>query len=271
MRELSPRRRLSALQSRISHYGKTNGIAVTRAYTRLAHALVCAAFTRAQREGVIPLYFVKGGAAMELRLGFAARATKDLDIGVASDPDKLLETLNAVLSLGYGPYTYRVKEARTLANGTQRCEIAIDYVGLTLVTTDVDLAPSNYDVVTDAIATAEFVAFDIEAIDIPCLSLPEQIAQKVHACTEPLRPPRTNLRHRDVTDVLALEQQGFVDYLKTRENCEIIFAQRATHAWPIQRFAFPGEWGTEIQIKPFSSVAEVESAFQTLLERIATA
>lgn len=132
MRELSPRRRLSALQTRISNYAKANGVAVARAYTRLAHALVCAAFTRAQREGVIPLYFVKGGAAMELRLGLAARATKDLDIGVGSDPDKLLETLNAVLSSGYGPYTYRVKDTRMFPNGTQRCAIAIDYAGLTI-------------------------------------------------------------------------------------------------------------------------------------------
>jgi hypothetical protein len=140
-----------------------------------------------------------------------------------------------------------------------------------LVTTDLDLAPATHDVATDTIATAEFVAFEIDELDVPCLSLPEQIAQKVHACTEPPTPPRTNLRHRDVTDVLALEQQGFVDYLKTRENCENTFAQRATHAWPIQGFTFPREWGTEIQIKPFSSVAEVESAFQALLERIATA
>ncbi|HEV3152444.1 MAG TPA: nucleotidyl transferase AbiEii/AbiGii toxin family protein [Candidatus Baltobacteraceae bacterium] len=270
MRELSPRRRLSALQSRISHYAKTNGIVVARAYTRLAHALVCAAFTRAQREGAIPFYFVKGGAAMELRLGLAARATKDLDIGVASDPDKLLETLNTVLSSGYGPYTYRVKDARTLPNGTQRCEIAIDYAGLTLVTTEVDLAPSSHHVATDAIVTREFVEFDIEAIDIPCLSLPEQIAQKVHACTEPVTPPRKNLRHRDITDVLALEQQGFVDYRKTREYCEITFAQRATHSWPIVSFDFPAEWRTEIQTEPFSSVADVEQAFEAFLERIAT-
>src|SRR5579862_8692777 len=95
--------------------------------------------------------------------------------------------------------------------------MAIDYAGFTLVTTDVDLTPSNYDVATDAIATAEFVEFDIDQIDIPCLSLPEQIAQKVHACTEPVTPPRKNLRHRDVTDVLALEQQAFVDYGKTAE------------------------------------------------------
>lgn len=110
----SPRRRLSALQSRISQHAKENGIAVERAYTRLAHALVCAAFTRAQREGIIPLYFVKGGAAMELRLGVGARATKDLDIGVASDPETLMQTLNAVLAPGYGDYTYRVKDAQTL-------------------------------------------------------------------------------------------------------------------------------------------------------------
>ncbi len=49
-----------------------------------------------------------------------------------------------------------------------------------------------------------------------------------------------NPRARDVLDVLLLAQR--VDSAVVRAACECVFAERASHAWPITSFAFPSAW-----------------------------
>jgi len=45
-----------------------------------------------------------------------------------------------------------------------------------------------------------------------------------------------------VLDVLLLVQRAELDSAAVRTACERVFAERATHAWPIRAFIFPSAW-----------------------------
>ncbi len=55
-------------------------MAVARYRDYFNRAILIAALERAVDAGVIDDYIVKGGAAIELRFGVLARATRDLDV-----------------------------------------------------------------------------------------------------------------------------------------------------------------------------------------------
>lgn len=58
-------------------------------------------------QGAIPFFFVKGGIIIELRLGLAARATRDIDIGLCAPAEKLLSAFDASLAIGFGDFRLR--------------------------------------------------------------------------------------------------------------------------------------------------------------------
>ena len=263
--------RFRQLQRRLAEHAKATGVPIERMYKRFSHALICDVLARAVQQGAIPMFFVKGGVALDLRMGIAARATKDLDIGIPSAPDKMLESLNAALEVGAGDYTYRVRDQRSLPNGTVRCDVSISFCGRSLVNADVDLSPAGAGSKTEIIVATEFVELGVEPIRVPCLSLPQQVAQKIHAATEPQHDGRRNDRHRDVVDIVLLDEQGWIDDAKVRLECERTFAERGTHEWPPQDYSFPAHWHTDMDVpKGHSDSVAMERAFTKLIERLTT-
>lgn len=77
---------------------------------------------------------------------------------------------------------------------------------------------------------------------VPLLPLPYQIAQKLHACTEPETEDRRNGRAHDVHDLLLIEElaEEVLDLAAVREACVEIFEGRAKHSWPPVIIAPPG-------------------------------
>jgi len=227
-------------------------------------------------QGAIPFFFVKGGVAIELRLGLAARATRDLDIGLCAPAEELLPAFDASLAVGFGDFRLRRRgEARVLDNGARSLQVTVEYVGRPFATVDVDLAEATIDVRTDPvepIALHELGLMHPRAV--PCLSLTEQVAQKIHALTEPGPRGRVNMRARDVLDVLLLDARLSLDTEAITQACVSIFAQRATHEWPILRFSFPSEWDAILaefvrQVNyDTSDVGVIERRFNAFLTRL---
>lgn len=93
-----------------------------------------------------------------------------------------------------------------------------------------DAASGHQDLIEpDGIALA---AFEIAPPRlVPCLDVPNQIAQKLHACTEPL--PDGNDRVRDIVDIWLLEALIELGTLSAvRAACLDTFGRRQCHAWP---------------------------------------
>lgn len=238
----SDRRR--ALERRITNGAKERGTTAARLRRLIGFAVLCETLSEAVARGVIPVFFVKGGVAIELRLGLLARATRDLDIGLCAPPNQLLPLFDSALDVGFGDFRLRRQgEARALENGALVLEIAVEYLGRPWATVDVDLASATLDWETDSVLPIALADVGLESPrSVPCLAVPAQIAQKIHALTEPEPRGRPNPRARDVLDVLLLVQRLEIDSTAVRAACERVFAERASHAWPIASFVFPTAW-----------------------------
>jgi hypothetical protein len=67
------------LERLVNQYGRSRGIAVARVRRRLSVVTLIGALDRVRADDG-PRFLVKGGTSMEIRLGLAARATKDVDV-----------------------------------------------------------------------------------------------------------------------------------------------------------------------------------------------
>lgn len=65
------------------------------------------------------------------------------------------------------------------------------------------------------------------------ISLRYQVAQKIHACTDPLDGQQVNTRARDLVDLQLLAQLVDVgDLTSVNRACREILDGRARHSWP---------------------------------------
>jgi len=233
-----------ALERRITLLANERGTTAARLRRLVGFAVLCETLSEASARGIIPLFFVKGGVAIELRLGLLARATRDLDIGLCVPPGELLPLFDAALEVGFGDFRLRRRgEARVLDNSVLVLEIAVDYLSRPWATVEVDLASASLDWETDSVPPIAFSELGLESPRaVPCLAIPAQIAQKIHALTEPEPRGRANPRARDVLDVLLLVHRIQINHIAVRAACERVFAEREGHAWPIYSFSFPPAW-----------------------------
>lgn len=102
---------------------------------------------REWNEGILTRYYLKGGVAMELRFAGAARATKDLDLGLDGNRADRLSSFASTLQLGFDEFTFRLRSQTRqmeLAD-TVRVAVAIAYKTRAWQTVDVDLGPPGID------------------------------------------------------------------------------------------------------------------------------
>ncbi len=231
--------------------------------------------TRLQRKKDSP-WILKGGFALELRLGDRARMTKDLDLGVdldlfgramvsraelvqalrdslaQEDPDRFALTLaesgrDALLVRGGTAYRFSV-EARLA--GRRFETIRLD-VGLG----DPIILP------VDELTGSDLLAFaDIPPAVIRSISRAQHLAEKVHALTLPY-DDRINTRVKDLADIMLLMDLGLPASQTVRNAVDEIFATRRTHEVP-RTFAIPpSAW-----VLSYSAVAEEIGLRETTIE-----
>jgi len=179
---------------------------------------------------------------MELRFAERARATKDLTgmEGPARTGSKPYRRSGPRLR----SFTFRVKaQTRDMEEAdTIRVSVAIQYRTRSWQTIEVDLGPANVGHVDQIEPRVRgLVELGIPVItSVRCLGLPEQVAQKLHACTGPA----------------AADAPGRIGYSADRHAWELTtllplcgasrFEERATHAFP-PTFVMPPEWRPELE------------------------
>lgn len=227
-------------------------------------------------KGVIDTYYLKGGVAMELRFARAARTTKDFDLGLEGNRAERLWRLEEVLKLGFDEFAFRLKpetHQMELAD-TVRVEVAVQYRTRAWQTVDIDLGPGEareVDLVEPAVTGLAEMGLPL-APHVRCLGINEQVAQKLHACTGPLRQDRA----RDVLDILLVDMLGKLDYPRTRVAAERIFVERHTHGFPLGA-NLPVGWRQEVENLarelgyPVKNAEGIEAKFVAVVQAIATA
>lgn len=262
------------LEKRLARVSREQGIDQERLRRWVSFLALCGVLERALAEGLLGSYHLKGGVALELRFAGRARATKDLDLGMEGPRASRLELLREALGLGFDDFTFRAK-AQTremeLAD-TVRVEVALAYRTRSWQTIEVDLGPAKaaaIDLVEPKVEGLVELGLPVTS-PVRCLSLAEQVAQKLHACTSPY----TKGRARDILDILLIDLLGTLDYRQTAAAVRRVFAERATHPLPAS-FTMPRDWRPELESMaadlgyPETSSLALETSFGKIVQRLA--
>jgi len=276
-----PPHSVQVLQRWITEAERDTGVAVARQQRWVSYMVLAAMLDQIRDEDDQPLFLLKGGVALELRLGLQARATKDYDAAFRAEMADLLDHLDEVLRSGHGDFTAERTELEPVGTTpAQRTTIKLSYRGRSWASVQFEVAPAEgalgHEI--DRVAARPLDHLGLEGPDdVPCVAIRWQIAQKLHACTEIPADDRRNDRFRDLPDLVML--WALVDEHErpaVRVACEDIFRLRDQHAWPPTVAAFD-HWpepyramATEIDF-PILDVRDAAAAVQAIVAELGTA
>jgi hypothetical protein len=219
------------------------------ALTRLAGSNIAAVEYRDIMAGVILGQMlpkgtvVKGGMSMRLRFGPGnSRVTVDFDTARSSELDDYIKSLRTLLEVGWADFTGEV----LLRRQSSPADVPFEYVMQPL---DIKLAYRNHPWCTvrlevshnelgdaDTIETRElpqqirdiFAALNFpEPKPIPLMTIPYQIAQKLHGVSQ-----SGSSRVRDLIDLQLIVGNEEIDLSKTADICRKLFRYRRMQPWP---------------------------------------
>ncbi len=228
-----------ALERWINQKAQDDGIAANRLRRAVSFMVLSAVLARFIDEEGAPLFLLKGGVAMELRLGMRARASKDYDTAFRDELARLGEVIGEASVHVHGDFHLTAGAIEPIGpTGAVRIPIRIAYARYDWGSLDLEVSAAegaSGDATTIEYASPAPALSDFglpEGERVALFPLPYQVAQKAHACTE-VRPDRDNDRFRDLVDLVLLEELiADADLPAVRAACEEVFALRARQSWP---------------------------------------
>ncbi len=226
-----------ALRDRLTAVAKREGVVFGRLQQHVGVLVVTQFMESLTDEQGEPLLLVKGGASLELRRGIpGSRTSKDLDTVIRGDMLAVHDRLADAGADGWEGFTAVFTpavpfEVPGLDSHPHRFTAKLSYQGKPFVSVPIEVSPieagnaDGYDRVTSEALT--LVGLPASAA-VLCMTLPWQIAQKIHACTAAAEPPRTNDRAHDLVDLQLLEALVADEPLdQAKQACRAVFAARA--------------------------------------------
>lgn len=239
-----PPSNLTSLRARLRNYARDVNSLEARVQRRLAAVVVNEIFASVD-IGAEPPVLLKGGTALDLRRRPApARLSKDWDAAVRGDLDEFIAKARDQLAAGWAGFAGRIAREQTiqvpgLAASPRRFEVKLSYRGRPFATVPVEISTTEARAGDehDVLQVSEYDTIGIApTMPVYCLSLRYQIAQKIHACTDPLDGQRANDRARDLIDLqllAALLSDADPRTLSAvRQACIEIFTSRGRQPWP---------------------------------------
>lgn len=244
----------------------------------VASTIVTAVLQQAVDEQGTPLFLLKGGALLQHRLPELSRATADLDGLIRGDLDGFLTALDEVLQRQWGPLELRrgpvepIIVPHRIVN-PRRFDVTLHLRGTTWRRIQVEISPDEGEAgdYVESIAAPSLSGFGLPTPDhLVGLSMRYQIAQKVHASTDPHNPPaERNDRARDVVDLILLRnltiETGSPSLIEIRLAIEDTFAFRAKEASATG--GTPRGWPTHLTPHPHWAGAFTNAAETVRLDK----
>jgi len=228
------------------------GGALRRIAWMLSSTVVIAALQRALGPDGQPLFLVKGGLYLELRLGLNARTTKDVDALFRGSAEEFERAVDGVLVEPWGPFSLvrtelvRVEKANRVVK-PYRFDIKLIVRGATWrrVQVEVSFPEGRLGEFATSVPAPAVGFFGVLSPDeIIGIAMDYQVAQKMHAASDPDVPPDLiNDRVRDIVDlVLIKENQYAADPTPAtlKAACVDVFDARAAEAVTIG--SIPRHW-----------------------------
>ncbi|NIA26108.1 MAG: nucleotidyl transferase AbiEii/AbiGii toxin family protein [Gammaproteobacteria bacterium] len=227
-----------ALEQRLLNQARDTDTDLNRLRRRVVFERILYRLTTSQPG----MWVVKGGMAVELRIGDSARMTRDLDLNLRTDSEGATEAhqrLSAAVSTdptGDG-FLFEVSEPNPLQPDQAgrpgwRFSISADLAGRNFATVRIDVVARTDELtstemlpLTSLLSFAGFEGFEVEAADVA-----QQFAEKIHAMTRPW-DDRDNTRVKDLADMVVFINSE-LDPARAMTATRHVFAVRDTHPLP---------------------------------------
>jgi predicted nucleotidyltransferase component of viral defense system len=198
-------------------------------------------------------WVLKGGFALEVRLGLQARATKDLDLAMLDDADdaevqdRLLDALDVDADDGL---TFQVSVPRALApdeagNPGWKFTVTSHLGGKVFAPLRVDVVARNAEI-SGAVGTIEvrppIFAERLSSTAMPAVDVAQHAAEKFHAMARTYAGDRPSSRVKDLVDVVLLAEAGLLPHPDLAGRLHTVWQVRDGVPPPARLPEFPAAW-----------------------------
>lgn len=232
-----------AVEERLNAKARTTGLPLVRLRKMVAFDRFLARLVAAQPDA----WALKGGLALQLRLGGRSRTTKDIDLLSFAMADQVLSLLRTAASLDLKDwFSFEVSEpARVPLTGQagQRYLIQTLLDGRTFENFHVDIGvgdaviePLEYLNITDLLSFS-----GLSPTSVPCYPVTQQIAEKLHAYTKPRKSGESS-RVKDLVDLMLLSELQAVSGNRLYRAIQATFTTAGTHPVPANVPPPPEQW-----------------------------
>ncbi len=220
---------------------------------------------------------------MQHSLNWTGRATTDIDGIVRGELAEFITALDDSLQQPWGPLTLTRTEVEIINAPAKlikprRFEILAALQGQSWRRVKVEISGDEAGI-TDRPCSLRAPSLEHFGLPTPDrlvgIALEFQIAQKLHASTDPHNPPtQVNDRARDIVDLMLLRQLSEVSLAELRSACNALFQSRAEEAsalglkprtWPPTAMAFP-HWPSDYERAARDAGVEID--FQASVDSV---
>ncbi len=245
----SPAALRQALETRLGNRSREAGIDLERLRRRAAFERLLVRLDL----GAPNRWVVKGGMALEIRLGDRARSTRDLDLAlrdVQGDGSSVRELLIDCLSIDpeEDSFGFRVGEPTTITLDEAgrpgwRFPVEVRMAGRKFANVRLDIVARDDEVArTQRVALPGVLDFTgLERHEVEVVDPTQHFAEKVHAFTRTYGD-RPNTRVRDLPDMVLLIDEGLEPTSELHAIVSRVFETRANAELPVQLPDPPSAW-----------------------------
>lgn len=258
----------AALESRLND-ARTDAVGISRLRKRVVFERLLARLNDTAPDS----WVLKGGFALELRLGAHARTTKDVDVDFTVDEDSAVEMLidAARLDLDDG-FEFAIERTPTSADlgRGQRWSVTANVAGRLFERVAIDVEFATDPVLEpEMIVASELLAFaDVEPVRVRALAIEQHVAEKVHAYTRTYASDSPSSRVKDLVDLVVIANTSELGAKRLNDGIAEIFDRRATHEPPAALPAPPDDWAAAWRrlVMDLPADAEVDAGHRAAAE-----
>lgn len=231
-----------ALETRLRNQSLESNVPLVRLRKMVAFDRLLARLMASQPG----LWVLKGGLALQLRLGERARTTKDIDLLFGEEPEEIYRRVREAASLELGDwFAFEVGRPsnRMDRGGGLRHSIHSLLDGRTFERFHLDVGAGDpiFEEV-EYLNTPNLLAFaEIAPVSVPCYPISQQLAEKVRAYTQGYASGRSS-RVKDLVDMILLAEMGELTGEALTGAIEVAFASLDIHTIPQRLPAPPRSW-----------------------------
>ena len=192
-------------------------------------------------------WILKGGLALQLRLGDRARTTKDIDLLFLKEENIIYNSLLTASSLDIGDwFSFEIGRPSSQLErneGGIRHNVHTLLDGRTFERFKLDVGVDDPVVeAVDYLTTPDLLSFaGIEPVVVPCYPITQQLAEKIRAYSKEYSSGRSS-RVKDFVDMLLLAELGQISGANLIGAIEAAFQDIAGRKIPQQLLPPPRNW-----------------------------